>query len=299
MADENKERRSRWERWKDHYRLVILNDETFEEVGSYKLSLLNVYVMLSMLVVLVSFVVVLAIAFTPVKRLIPGYGSGGDNAELVQLYHDLDSLEQLTAAQERYNEGIRRMLVGEVEYAPDAPPKNRKKEDLAIPEAKKSEAEEQLRSEVEMDIVREATGQSQPNAPVNVSPREVPLEQMYFTPPLGGSISATFDPEKNHFGVDVVAPKNTPVKATMDGWVISSDWTLETGNTVAIQHTNNIVSFYKHNSALLKKAGSYVRAGEAIAIIGNTGELTDGPHLHFELWHRGKPVNPTDFVNFK
>jgi murein DD-endopeptidase MepM/ murein hydrolase activator NlpD len=217
----------------------------------------------------------------------------------VQLYHDLDSLEQLTAAQERYNEGIRRMLVGEVEYAPDAPPKNRKKEDLAIPEAKKSEAEEQLRSEVEMDIVREATGQSQPNAPVNVSPREVPLEQMYFTPPLGGSISATFDPEKNHFGVDVVAPKNTPVKATMDGWVISSDWTLETGNTVAIQHTNNIVSFYKHNSALLKKAGSYVRAGEAIAIIGNTGELTDGPHLHFELWHRGKPVNPTDFVNFK
>ncbi len=299
MADENKERRSRWERWKDHYRLVILNDETFEEVGSYKLSLLNVYVMLSMLVVLVSFVVVLAIAFTPVKRLIPGYGSGGDNSEMVQLYHDLDSLEQLTAAQERYNEGIRRMLVGEVEYAPDAPPKNRTKEDFVIPEAKKSEAEEQLRNEVQMDIVREATGQSQPNAPVNVSPREVPLEQMYFTPPLGGSISATFDPEKNHFGVDVIAPKNTPVKATMDGWVISSDWTLETGNTIAIQHTNNIVSFYKHNSSLLKKAGSYVRASEAIAIIGNTGELTDGPHLHFELWHRGKPVNPTDFVNFK
>jgi murein DD-endopeptidase MepM/ murein hydrolase activator NlpD len=85
----------------------------------------------------------------------------------------------------------------------------------------------------------------------------------------------------------------------MDGWVIASDWTLETGNTIAIQHTNNIVTFYKHNSALLKKSGSYVRAGEAIAIIGNTGELTDGPHLHFELWHRGKPMNPVDFVNFR
>ncbi|MCB0518160.1 MAG: M23 family metallopeptidase [Lewinellaceae bacterium] len=299
MAEENKERRSRWERWKDHYRLVILNDETFEEIGSYKLSLLNVYVALSMMVVLVTIVVVVAIAFTPVKRLIPGYGNSQDNSEMVQLYHDLDSLEQLSAAQERYNEGIRRLLVGEVEYASDAPPKDRSKESLVIPDAKKSEAENQLRSEVEVELLRDATGQAQPNSPVNVSPREVPLEQMYFSPPLSGSISANFDPEKNHFGVDVIAPKNTPVKATMDGWVISSDWTLETGNTIAIQHTNNIVSFYKHNSSLLKKAGAYVRAGEAIAIIGNTGELTDGPHLHFELWHRGKPVNPTDFVNFK
>jgi murein DD-endopeptidase MepM/ murein hydrolase activator NlpD len=122
---------------------------------------------------------------------------------------------------------------------------------------------------------------------------------MHFSTPIGGTITSNFDPEKKHLGVDVIAPKNTPIKAAMDGWVISSDWTLETGNTIAIQHTNNIVTFYKHNSVLLKKTGNYVRGGEAIAIIGNTGELTDGPHLHFELWHQGKPVNPTDFVDFK
>ena len=200
--------------------------------------------------------------------------------------------------QERYNEGIRRMLVGEVEYAPDAPPDAPSNSIASEKPVEKVESDELLRQEVEMEEIRSATG-DQDNAPVNVSPRDVPLEQMYFTPPVSGSISLQFDPETDHIGVDIIAPKNTPIKAALDGWIIASDWTLETGNTIAIQHTNNIVSFYKHNSALLKKTGDYVRAGEAIAIIGNTGELTDGPHLHFELWHRGKPVNPEDFVNFR
>jgi murein DD-endopeptidase MepM/ murein hydrolase activator NlpD len=300
MADEIKQQRTRWERLKDTYRLVILNNETFQEVGSYKLTLLNVYIALSMLIVVVTTLVVLAMAFTPIRRLIPGYAGGSDHAQMVKLYHDLDSLEQLTQAQERYNEGFRRMLVGEVQYEPEAPPAAKKQQvDTTQISVTRDEADKLLRQEVEMAEIREQTGSPQPSTPVNISPRDIPLEQMYFTPPLGGSISASFDPEKKHLGVDVVAPKNTPVKAVMDGWVIASDWTLETGNTIAIQHTNNIVTFYKHNSALLKKSGSYVRAGEAIAIIGNTGELTDGPHLHFELWHRGKPMNPVDFVNFR
>ena len=297
MAEENKKQRSRWERWKDPYRLVIFNDETFEEVSSYKLTVLNVYVLLSTLIVLVAGVVILAMAFTPVKRLIPGFSNGTNHAELIQLYRDLDSLESLASAQERYNEGVRRLMTGNVEYAPTEPPPKKPIEEH--PMVERSEEDTKLRNEVEMGLIREATGGTQSVNPVNISPREIPLEQIYFTPPLSGSVVAIFDPEKNHIGVDVVAPKNTPVKAVMDGWVISSDWTLETGNTIAIQHTNNIVTFYKHNSVLLKKAGSYVRAGEAIAIIGNTGELTDGPHLHFELWHRGKPMNPTDFVNFR
>lgn len=297
MSEEIKKQRSRWERLKDTYRLVILNNETFKEVASYKLSLLNVYVMLSTLVVIVATVVVMAIAFTPVKRLIPGYGSGNNHSEMIKLYRDLDSLEHLLAAQERYNQGFRRMLVGDVEYAPSEPPQKKSSEEH--PKVKKAEEDAKLRNEIEMGTIRDATGNVTTSNPLNISPREIPLEQIYFTPPLGGTVVSVFDPDKNHLGVDVVAPKNTPVKAVMDGWVISSDWTLETGNTISIQHTNNIVTFYKHNSVLLKKAGSYVRTGEAIAIIGNTGELTDGPHLHFELWHRGKAVNPTDFVNFK
>ena len=297
MADENKEERTRWERWQDPYRLVVRNEESFEEVASYKLTLLNVYMVLSGIVVLVAIAVVLFIAYTPAKRWIPGYNAAS-SAELIQIYKDLDSLEQITRAQERYNEGIRRMLTSEVEYAPEAPPGTASSNNATTTPVERVGADEQLRQEVEMDQFRSQTG-GQPAPPVNVSPRDVPLEQMSFSPPLSGSISLQFDSESDHIGVDVIAPKNTPIKAAMDGWVITSDWTLETGNTLAIQHTNNIVTFYKHNSALLKKVGDYVRAGEAVAIIGNTGELTDGPHLHFELWHRGKPVNPEDFVNFK
>lgn len=297
MAEENKKERRRWERMKDTYRLVIFNNETFEEVKSFNLSLLNVYVMLSTLIVLVSVFVVLAIAFTPVKRLIPGYGSASAHPEMVKIYRELDSLENLAEAQELYNQGFKRMLTADVEYAPSGPPSKKTAEDHRPVE--RSEEDARLRNEVEVAQIRQVTGDAQSGNPVNISPRETPLEQLYFASPIGGSVVSTFNPDKKHLGVDIVAPKNTPVKTVMDGWVISSDWTLETGNTIAIQHTNNIVTFYKHNSVLLKKTGSYVRAGEAIAIIGNTGELTDGPHLHFELWHQGKPVNPTDFINFK
>jgi murein DD-endopeptidase MepM/ murein hydrolase activator NlpD len=298
MAEENKKERRRWERMKDTYRLVIFNNETFEEVRSFNLSPLNVYVMLSTLVVLVSALAIAAIVFTPIKRLIPGYGTANAHPEMVQIYRDIDSLEQLVQAQERYNEGMKKLLTADVEYAPEAPPSKKPVEGNSHEPVAPSEEDAKLRNEVEMTDIRAATGAPVVN-PVNISPREVPLEQMHFSTPIGGTITSNFDPEKKHLGVDVIAPKNTPIKAAMDGWVISSDWTLETGNTIAIQHTNNIVTFYKHNSVLLKKTGNYVRGGEAIAIIGNTGELTDGPHLHFELWHQGKPVNPTDFVDFK
>ena len=134
---------------------------------------------------------------------------------------------------------------------------------------------------------------------VKISPTNgARIEELYFIPPLRGYITADFQPSKKHYGIDIAAPKNTPIKSAMAGTVIISDWTLETGNIIGIQHKNNLVSFYKHNSVLLKKIGSFVKAGEAVAIIGNTGQLSDGPHLHFEIWHNGQPVNPTNYINF-
>ena len=121
----------------------------------------------------------------------------------------------------------------------------------------------------------------------------------YFVPPVLGTISAGYNPETEHYGVDVLAPSGSAIQAIASGVVIGSDWTLETGNTIALQHNNDVLSIYKHNSALLKKVGERVSAGEAIAIIGNTGTLSDGPHLHFELWYDGKHVDPENFVNFK
>ena len=136
------------------------------------------------------------------------------------------------------------------------------------------------------------------NKAIKVIGRNDRLESMYLIAPLSGSISKSFSFSEKHYGTDLIAPKNTPVKAVADGFVISSDWTLETGNTIAIQHANNVVSFYKHNAILLKKVGDKVKSGEAIAIIGNTGEQTSGPHLHFELWKDGKSVNSQEYIRF-
>jgi len=113
-----------------------------------------------------------------------------------------------------------------------------------------------------------------------------------------GIISSDFDPSIKHFGVDILAPAKTPVRAIMDGYVITSGWDLETGYTIGVQHEGQILSFYKHNSHLLKEKGTFVAAGEAVAIIGNTGTLSSGPHLHFEFWHNGKPINPKDILNY-
>ncbi len=124
------------------------------------------------------------------------------------------------------------------------------------------------------------------------------LQEMYFFTPISGIVTAPFDITVDHFGVDIVAKSDEPVKSIADGSVIMADWTQDSGNIIAVQHRGNLISVYKHNAALLKKVGTFVSAGEIIAIIGNTGELTTGPHLHFELWYNGNPVNPEDFVSF-
>ncbi len=292
MAGENKKEQTFLEKLRHNYRLVIMNHETFEEVGSYRLSLLNVYVTISLIVVGVALIVGSLIVFTPLKTYLPGYGDINAQREIIELNRELDELQEGFAARQTYNDNIRRILVGEeieTVQAAEAPLDSVVAVDPII-------EDEMLRKEVELDqelIERELLSKS-----ANYISKEIPLEQMFLVPPITGVVSSGFDRQTKHYGIDVIAPKNTPVKAVMDGFVFVSDWTLETGNTLGIQHSNNLISFYKHNSALLKKVGSYVKSGEAVAIIGNTGELSDGPHLHFEIWHKGKPVDPAQFIIF-
>jgi len=296
MMHENDNEQSWIDKLRHTYRLVIMNNETFEEMGSYRLSLLNVYVVAATILVVVILLVGTLIAFTPLRQYIPGYGDIRQSEEVQNLRRQLEEMEAELRIQREYSDNFRRILVGEVETTEDIADTFPQKEFRdTVSEVARAKVDTQLRQEVEMAAVGDAIQESRTT---NLYPRETPLEQMYFVPPLTGEISAQFMPDKKHLGVDVLAPKNTPVKAIMDGFVFLSDWTLETGNTIGIQHTNNIITFYKHNSALLKKAGSYVKAGEAVAIIGNTGTQSDGPHLHFELWYRGKAVNPLDYVNF-
>lgn len=300
MSFEQEQNSNWWTRLKDQmqhtYRLVIMNNETFEEIGSYRLTLLNVWIGLSTIVVIVALFITLLIVFTPLRKYVPGYGDIRQDGQVMALYQQVAEMEKELEAYRTYSESFRRMLVNDVETAediaretgPSLPPDS-------LEEVERSEADEQLRREIEFQEIGEVARQSRT---ANFSPRNTPLEQLYFTPPLNGEISAEFMSEKNHYGVDILAPKNTAIKSAMDGFVFLSDWTLETGNTIGIQHSNDLITFYKHNSVLLKSVGSYVKAGEAVAIIGNTGTLSDGPHLHFELWHKGKPINPTEYINF-
>ncbi|MCB0637311.1 MAG: M23 family metallopeptidase, partial [Lewinella sp.] len=152
------------------------------------------------------------------------------------------------------------------------------------------------RRQVAIDAVGEMAA-ARSNSPMAGS-TDIPLEQLFFVAPVRGEISAGFKPDEGHLGVDILGPKGTAIKACLDGYVILSDYTYETGHTIGIQHANNVISFYKHNSELLKEVGDFVQAGEAVAIIGNTGTLSSGPHLHFELWHKGMAVDPTEYVKF-
>ncbi len=124
------------------------------------------------------------------------------------------------------------------------------------------------------------------------------LSDIFFFPPLKGIISEKYDAKTKHYGTDIVAKENEAIKAVADGTVIMASWTDDTGNVIAVQHKGNIISIYKHNSVLLRKVGDFVKAGQAIAIVGNTGKYTSGPHLHFELWHEGNPINAEKVISF-
>lgn len=294
------EKTGKWQKWQENlkhtYRLVVMQDETFEEVGSYKLNMLNLYLVLSTILVVVAVLIFALLAFTPLKRYIPGQLRADNSKETQALKVEVDSLTQALADWDLYFNAQKNRMMDRVDNGqgttslPPIPDSVLNRQDIDA-----SEVDQQLRDEVELEEIGAILREGPVRNPFENKTR---LEQLFFVAPVTGEISANFMPAKEHYGVDVLAPKNTAVKSALDGYVFLSDWTLETGNTIGIQHGNNIITFYKHNSALLQSVGSFVKAGEAIAIIGNTGTLSDGPHLHFELWYNGVAVNPKDYISF-
>ena len=280
-----KKRRSRL---REPYRLLLLHDDTLAEVGSYRLSLLNIYIALSAILLVTSAIVMTLIFFTPLRRLVPGYANVYESREYRELTEKVQKMETSLQNQKLYIDRFRNLLSG----IPSTDTLNSQDQSGDITEEIYAASQQALESQP-------------PLISTDLRGIENPVSEMHGTsflqmvPPIRGVISARYDREAGHFGTDILAPENTPVLAILDGTVISSDWTLETGNTIGIQHAGDMVSFYKHNSSNLKRLGARVKAGEAVAIIGNTGEATSGPHLHFELWIDGKPVNPERFINFQ
>jgi murein DD-endopeptidase MepM/ murein hydrolase activator NlpD len=277
------------------YRLVLLNDETFEEVTSFQLTRMNVYVLVSTIMVILVLVTVSAIIYTPVKQYIPGYADVSMRSDVINLKVKSDSLEKAMMSNAIYLANLRRIINGDIpaEAVNDTATSNVLAFDTINP-SRVSSAEEQLRQSVEEQ------SRFTVNAPGGaVTKTSSSIRGFAFFTPVKGYITDKFNAQKQHYGVDIVSTENEPIKSTLDGIVVFSGWMAETGYVLAIQHSNNLLSIYKHNSVLLKQQGDYVKAGDVIAIIGNTGELSTGPHLHFEIWYNGLPLNPEDYIVFQ
>ncbi|TXG37170.1 M23 family metallopeptidase [Seonamhaeicola maritimus] len=273
----------------DKYRLVILNELTFEERLSIKLTRLNVFVLGSISALLLIVLTYLLIAFTPLREYIPGYSSTRLKKRATELSFKTDSLQQVIAMNELYYGSIKKVLKGDVSTVDF-------NKDSIIEAVKLEAGEVDLAPIAEDSLLREKVDKEDK---YNLFESATSATNFVLFPPVSGTISEPYNLEEKHYAVDVVVAKDTPVKATADGIVIFSEWTVSTGYVIILEHSYGLISVYKHNAELSKSQGDLVKAGEVIAIAGNTGELSTGPHLHFELWNDGYPINPTNFIDFK
>lgn len=271
------------------FRLVILNEDTFEERLAIKLTRLNVFVILSVTGIFLIAMTTLLIAYTPLREYIPGYSSTALKLKATELNYKTDSLQQVIAMNDKYLNSIKRVLEGDVATVDF----NR---DSIIQATKIQANEANLNPSKEDSLLRAKVDKEDK---YNLFESATAKANFVLFPPANGNISQKYSIKEKHYAVDVVVAKDTPIKATADGVVIFSEWTTETGYVIIMEHSHGLVSVYKHNASLTKSQGDLVKAGEVIATAGSTGALTTGPHLHFELWSDGYPINPTNFIDFE
>lgn len=277
------------------YKLAIFNEQTYEEVVVLRLSRLNVFTYVGSFIILLIILVTLLIAFTSLREFIPGYPSPQERLLIVRNAQRLDSLVVEINKRDRFIRNFQAVLKGE-EPEMSASPNDKVNESAAA----ESRAQIQFsRSEQDSLFRKQVEREERFNLSVKQTPTKVvALENTFFFSPIKGMVVNAFGDSKGHYGVDIVAAPGARVSAVMDGMVVFSGWTVETGYVIQLQHPNNLISIYKHNERLLKEVGQSVKAGEAIARVGNSGELTTGPHLHFELWYNGMPLNPQEYISF-
>jgi hypothetical protein len=275
---------------KDKYRLGIFNDTTYEQVFHFRLKGREVLVVLVISIFLLVGLNTFFIAFTPVREFIPGYPDKETRRIMQNNILKIDSLENILTEWSLYwNNSIRVLSGNSTQIIQNPPDSNIVNKPFADVRSKQdSMFREQIEREERFDF----------NSDFSTGKKTRNISEMRFMAPLKGKITSKFNVGENHTGIDIVSSPNDVVVATLDGTVILSEWTLETGNTIIIQHSNNIISAYKHNAKLLKKRGNKVKTGDAIAIMGNSGELTYGPHLHFEIWCNGVPIDPEQYIVF-
>jgi murein DD-endopeptidase MepM/ murein hydrolase activator NlpD len=287
MAKNEKKKRT----WRDKYRFSVANDTTFQEVWRIRLTKYNAFLLITALVFFIIISTSLLIAFTNLREFIPGYPDVTMKRNILLNAIRLDSLEKELELRDNYFANLNAIISGK-------PPL----ESYTLRDTSRNYNSITFKTLTEDSVLRV---QVEDDDRYNLSLGPVTLESatslagLHFFPPVKGIVSGKFDPATKHFGTDIVARPNSSVGAILDGTVIFTGWTMETGYVIEVQHSNNIVSVYKHNASLLKETGDLVRTGDAIAVVGDSGELyTSGPHLHFEIWYKGSPLDPEKHIIF-
>ncbi len=285
---ENKKRKQWAARLRDKYRFILYNDTTLQSVWTFKLTPLKVFTAVSLFSVFMISLVVFLVASTPLREYIPGYPGEEYREMLLRNVLIVDSLERELTIRDKFFNDMRSVVSGEIPEDKSAGKEVTEKNTRI--EYKPYNTDSVFQDKILEERLNLSAGATREKG-------ESP-EKIHFYIPVKGLITNKFDARKEHYGVDLVGQPNSRISAVLAGTVLFSGWTLETGNVIYIQHENNLTSAYKHNAELLKRTGEAVKAGEAIAIIGNSGELSTGPHLHFELWYNGKPVDPMNYIVF-
>ena len=269
-----------------NYRLVIQEEKTYKEKFKLKLSRTNVFLTGTFISLIIVSITTSVIFFTPVREYIPGYDTTKMRIQAINNLERLDSLINQLSINENYLEAVFQTINGE-DY------KNIYTNESQRISVDLSELDMSLR--VEDSILRKVVEREDK---FNVIESETQTLNLEMSPPVRGIIIESFDVSIKHYGIDIVLKEQTPVKAVADGIVLLSEWTIDSGHTVIVYHKDQLTSVYKHNYLSKVKTGDYVKQGQVVALSGNTGELTSGPHLHFELWDSNGPINPEDFIIF-
>ena len=297
MAEKEEKQEKKKLKLNRRYAFLMSHEETMEPIVDFKVNLMNLFFIT--LGIIFGFMVITAIviAFTPLREYIPGYTEKSSlEREVYDLYRRTDSIERELERKDVYFNNLKLIVEGYDFDNDSLGPKDIYTPFLGINtdtiEIKRSVQDSALRAEFEEANLYNLTAES------NLAKRQNYTGVVNFFTPITGMIIKEYNPNEGHYGIDIAATDNQLIKATLDGTVIYASWSVDNGYCIGIQHENNYFSTYKHNATLLKKEGDFVKAGEAIAIMGESGELTDGPHLHFELWRNGISLNPQDYINF-
>ena len=271
------------------YKVVVSSEDTFEEKLSFKANKINAFIiMLLYSIILIAFTISI-VFFTQLREMVPGYSSSDLLNRAIYLTKKTDSLEQQIALNNKFYKSIEDVLSGNVdEFIP--------RDELSIDSNLISPDIFTISPNLQDSILRQYVENEDK---FNLTNNELVIENKMFFSPIKGEITQSFNFNENHFAIDIAADIGTPVKSVLDGKIIFSEWSLETGYVVVIDHGENIISVYKHNSKTLKEQNDFVQAGEVIAYSGTQGNLSSGPHLHFELWKNGTPIDPEPLLNFK